>query len=51
MKRTFNFPVFTNILVFGDVLKGETAKTAILSVNARVGQSAGNIFQSHIPDP
>ena len=51
MQRTFNFPVYTSIVVFSDVFKGEQFKAAALSVNARVLLTLGNVFQSNIADP
>jgi hypothetical protein len=50
LTRAFNFPVYTNSLVFGDVFNGEQIKAAALPVSARVLLSSDDVFQSHIPD-
>jgi hypothetical protein len=50
LKRTFNFPVFTNSLVLSDVVNGEEVKAAVLPVNARVLLFSDYVFQNHIPD-
>jgi hypothetical protein len=50
LKRTFNFPVYTNSVVFSDVFNGEQFKAAALPVSARVLLSSDDVFQNHIPD-
>ena len=50
MKRTIQFPVFTDNVVFSDEFNGESVKTAALPVKARVLQFSGDVFQSHTPD-
>jgi hypothetical protein len=50
LKRTFKFPVYTDSVVFSDVLIGEQIKAAALPVIARVLHSTGDVFQSPIPD-
>jgi len=49
MERTFNFPIYTNSVVFSDVFNGETFMAAALPVSARVLQSSGDVFQSQAP--
>jgi len=46
MVRTFNFPVYTNSVVFSDMFDGEQFKAAALPVSARVLLSSGDVFQS-----
>jgi hypothetical protein len=50
MKRAFNVSVYTSSVVFIDVFDGKHVKAAFLPVSARVLQSSGDVFQSHIPD-
>jgi hypothetical protein len=49
LKRTIDFPVYTNSVVFSDVFTGEQFKAAALPVSARILQSSGDVFQSHTP--
>jgi hypothetical protein len=48
MKGAFNFPVYTDSVVFRDVFNGEQVKAAALPVGTRELLSSGDVFQSNI---